>query len=53
MCCVCVNAEIIIKLFSFAVCSSRTHLHDGILEVVEVDWFEALELRVPATQVVE
>jgi len=30
-----------------------THLHDGVLEVVKVDWFEALEVRVSATQVIE
>jgi len=30
-----------------------THLHDGVLKVIEVDWFEALELRVPTTQIVE
>ena len=33
--------------------SSVTDLQDGILEVVEVDWFEALELRVSTAEVIE
>jgi len=30
-----------------------TYLHDGSLEFVEVDRFEALELRVTTTQIIE
>jgi len=32
---------------------SQTHLHDGVLEFVEINWFETLELRVTTTQVIE
>jgi len=29
------------------------YLHNGVLEIVEIDWFETLELRVSATEVIE
>ena len=43
MCCLCVGVLYL----------CLTYLQDGVLEFIEVDWFEALELRMSTTQVIE